>query len=315
MQAVIIRRLIHTVIVLFVLSLIVFMLIYFIPGDPVITMIGADATKEEVDALRSELGLDKPLLVQYSNWLLKVLQGDLGKSILYREEVIDLIKKRMPITLYLGFLALIITTVFGTLAGIICAVRRGTLLDAVVTVFANFGIAVPVFWLGIIGIYAFAIELGWLPVQGYTSPFKDFWLSTQQAIMPVICLAVTPLASIARQARSAMLEVIQQDYIRTAWSKGLKERIIIMRHALKNALIPVVTLLGMQARFVIGGSVLVETVFNIPGMGRLIVRSVFDKDFTIVQGAVLVTAIVVAMANLIVDISYAYLDPRVSYEE
>jgi len=315
LQAVIVRRLLHTVIVLFLLSLIVFALIYFIPGDPVVTMIGADATKEEIDALRAELGLDKPLLVQYGNWLLKVLQGDLGKSILYRENVADLIKKRMPITLYLGLLALIITAVFGTMAGIICAVRRGTFLDAAVTVFANMGIAVPVFWLGIIGIYAFAIELSWLPVQGYTSPFKDFWLSTKQVIMPVICLAVTPLASIARQARSSMLEVIQQDYIRTAWSKGLKERIIIMRHALKNALIPVVTLLGTQARFVIGGSVLVETVFNIPGMGRLIVRSVFDKDFTIVQGAVLVTAIVVAMANLIVDISYAYLDPRVSYEE
>lgn len=312
MLSVILRRLFQTIIVIFILSIIIFYLIYLIPGDPVISLLGYDATQEELNALRAELGLDKPLLLQYGNWLINVLQGNLGKSVMYRENVTDLIASRLPITLYLGSLSLIITAIIGTAVGIISAVRRGTILDTLVTTGANTGISIPVFWLGVLGVYVFAIKLDWLPVQGYTSPFKDFWLSTRQIIMPVICLAVTPLASIARQARSAMLETIHQDYIRTAWSKGLKERVIILRHALKNALVPVVTLLGMQARFVIGGSVLVETVFNIPGMGRLIVRSVFDKDFVIVQGSVLVIALVVALANLAVDISYAYLDPRIS---
>jgi len=207
----------------------------------------------------------------------------------------------------------LITVLFGTAAGVLSAVRRGTFLDSVVAVFANLGMAVPIFWLGILGIYAFSVELGWLPVQGYTSPFTDLWLSTKQVIMPVICLSVTPMAAIARQTRSAILEIIHQDYIRTAFSKGLRESVIIKRHALRNALIPVVTLLGVEARFVIGGSVLIETVFNIPGMGRLIVRGVFDKDFFIVQGTVLVVGIVIALVNLAVDISYAYFDPRIRY--
>lgn len=315
MYAFIFRRLMQTVIVLFVLTLVVFMLLYFIPGDPVITMLGSEASEEEVLVLRAELGLDKPMLVQYGNWLFNALRGDLGKSIMFREDVLNLILKRMPITVYLGILALIITTVFGITGGILCAVRRGTFLDSAVTVFANIGISIPIFWLGILGIYVFAIQFRWLPVQGFTSPFQDFWLSFRQIIMPVICLSVVPLAAIARQARSSMLEVIQQDYIRTAWSKGLREMVIIRKHALRNALIPVITLLGMQARYVIGGSVLVETVFNIPGMGRLIVRSVFDKDFVIVQGAVLLVGVVIAIANLAVDISYAYIDRRIRYDK
>jgi peptide/nickel transport system permease protein len=184
-----------------------------------------------------------------------------------------------------------------------------------ITVSANLGMAVPLFWLGILGIYLFALKLGWLPVQGYTSPFDNFWLNTKQVIMPAICLAVVPLASLARQSRSSMLEVIRQDYIRTARSKGLKERTVITGHALKNAIIPVVTLLGIQLRNLVGGSVLVETVFNIPGMGSFMVRAVFNKDFLIVQGCIMVIALVVALANLAVDISYGYFDPRIRYED
>ncbi|MBW1863182.1 MAG: ABC transporter permease, partial [Deltaproteobacteria bacterium] len=304
------RRLAQTVVVLFLLSLLVFMLINILPGDPVVMMLGADAYPEDIEALRVQLGLDQPMLVQYGSWLFDVLQGDLGTSIMYDQNVADLIAIRLPITFYVGVMAIIVAAVVGIVAGIICAVRRGSFLDQGITVLANTGISVPIFWLGILGIYAFGLKLGWLPVQGFTSPFEDFWLSIKKMIMPVICLSVVPLAAIARQSRSAMLEVIHQDYIRTALSKGLTERAIIIKHALKNALIPIVTLIGLQTRHVVGGSVLIETVFNIPGMGRLLVSSIFDKDFVIVQAAVLVIGIAVCLVNLIIDISYGYIDPR-----
>jgi len=184
----------------------------------------------------------------------------------------------------------------------------------VISVVANTGMAIPIFWLGILFIYLLALKLGWLPVQGYTSPFDDLWLNIKKMIMPIICLTVVPLATLTRQTRSSMLEVIHQDYIRTARSKGLKQRVIITGHALKNAIIPVVTLLGIQMRYLVGGSVLTESVFNIPGMGRLMVRAVFDKDFLIVQGCIMTVAVVVTLANLLVDISYGYFDPRIRYE-
>jgi peptide/nickel transport system permease protein len=311
----IIRRLIQTVFVLILVSLIAFSLLHIIPGDPVVTMLGTEATQAQIDILRHELWLDRPLLVQYMRWFTNILQGDFGKSIMYRESVAGLIATRLPVTFHLGFIALILSTLISIPAGVISAVRRGSLLDQVITVSANLGMAVPLFWLGILGIYLFALKLGWLPVQGYTSPFDNFWLNTKQVIMPAICLAVVPLASLARQSRSSMLEVIRQDYIRTARSKGLKERAVITGHALKNAIIPVVTLLGIQLRNLVGGSVLVETVFNIPGMGSFMVRAVFNKDFLIVQGCIMVIALVVALANLAVDISYGYFDPRIRYED
>jgi peptide/nickel transport system permease protein len=311
----IIRRLIQTVFVLILVSLIAFSLLHIIPGDPVVTMLGTEATQAQIDILRHELWLDRPLLVQYMRWFTNILQGDFGKSIMYRESVAGLIATRLPVTFHLGFIALILSTLISIPAGVISAVRRGSLLDQVITVSANLGMAVPLFWLGILGIYFFALKLGWLPVQGYTSPFDNLWLNTKQVIMPAICLAVVPLASLTRQSRSSMLEVIRQDYIRTARSKGLKERAVITGHALKNAIIPVVTLLGIQLRNLVGGSVLVETVFNIPGMGSFMVRAVFNKDFLIVQGCIMVIALVVALANLAVDISYGYFDPRIRYED
>jgi len=196
---------------------------------------------------------------------------------------------------------------------VISAVRRGTWLDTIVTILANIGITVPIFWLGIILMYIFALELKWLPVFGYTSPFNDFWMSTRQLVMPVFCLAIFSLSSIIRQTRSSMLEVMRQDYIRTAWSKGLRERVVIYRHALKNGLIPVITLIGMSLSMVIGGSVLIETVFNIPGLGRALVTAVFTKDYQVVQGFSLIIAAVVLVTNLIVDISYGWFDPRIRY--
>jgi peptide/nickel transport system permease protein len=314
MTAYIIRRLVQTVFVICIITVLCFSLINIIPGDPVSTMLGSQATQEQIESVRHELWLDRPLPEQYVHWVGNAIRGDFGISIMYREPVTSLITKRLPITIYLGVLAFIISTILGTLVGIICAIRRGGILDQTITVLANLGIAAPQFWVAILLIYVFGLKLGWLPIQGFTSPFDDFGMSTKQIIMPVFCLGVLSIAALARYARSAMLEVIQQDYIRTAWSKGLRERSVILIHALKNALIPVVTMLGMRARVVFGGSIIVETVFNIPGMGRLLVRSVFDKDFVIVQAGVILLALIVCIANLAVDISYGYLDPRLHYD-
>jgi peptide/nickel transport system permease protein len=284
------------------------------PGDPAAAMLGTNATREEIDALRKELWLDRPFLVQYGHWFSNALHGDLGISVIYREPITDIFAARLPITLYLSFLAFVLCTFLGIAAGIICAIRRGGMLDQLVSVCANIGIAIPVFWLGILCIYLFGLKTGWLPIYGWTSPFDDFMQSSKKAIMPVIMLAIPGISVLARQSRSSMLEVIRQDYIRTAQSKGLRERVVVLRHALKNALIPVVTLMGLHVRILVGGSVLVETVFSIPGMGRLIVAGALNKDFLIVQGGVLFIGAIVSLANLLVDISYGWLDPRVRYE-
>ncbi len=310
----VVRRLLQTVIVLVFVSIIVFSLMQIMPGDPALTILGQEATQEQIQALRSELWLDQPLHIQYLHWATNALRGDFGSSISYHDSVTSLILTRLPITFHLGLIAFVLSTLVSIPAGIISAIRRGSWIDSIITVSANLAMAIPIFWLGILGIYLFALRLGWLPVQGYTSPAENLVLSTQQIIMPSFCLAIVPLASLVRQTRSSMLEVIRQDYIRTARSKGLRERAVILGHALKNALIPVVTLLGIQLRNLVGGAVLVETVFNIPGMGRLMVTGVFNKDFVVVQGCVMVVAIVVALSNLAVDLSYGYLDPRIRYD-
>ncbi len=318
MTTYIIRRLLQSLIVLLIVSFMIFFTMRLLPGDPILmymTMRDMEGTsQEEIDAMRKEFGLDKPMAVQYVKWLSDAVRGDLGKSILNRSSVGAELKRRIPITFYLGFLSLLVSIILSIPAGIISAIRRGSWMDSVATMLANLGITVPIFWLGILLIYVFGLYFRWLPVQGYTSPFDNLWLSIKQTLMPVFCLAIFSIASGTRQTRSSMLEVIRQDYIRTAWAKGLKERVVVMRHALKNALIPVVTLTGMTVRFVFGGSVLIETVFNIPGMGRLTVDGIMSQDYPIVQGAVLVIAITVLLANLIVDLSYGWLDPRIRYE-
>lgn len=313
MATFIIRRLFLSLVVIWLVTILSFTIMRITPGDPAAIMLGAEASQEQIDELRHELYLDQPLTSQYWHWISGVATGDLGKSLKYQESVAKTISERIPITLSLSILALIISVVVGVSAGIICAVRRGGIVDSIVTLLTNLGIAVPTFWLGILGIYFFGLKLGWLPIQGYVSPFDNFGLSIQKAVMPVICLAIPSIAVLARQTRSSMLEVLRQDYIRTAWSKGMAERVIVFNHALKNALIPIVTLLGLQLRLVVGGSVVVETVFNIPGMGRLIVDATFAKDFVTVQAVTLIIAIVVLFANLIVDISYGWLDPRIRY--
>jgi peptide/nickel transport system permease protein len=289
-----------------------------LPGDPVRMYITSTAqqqySEEEIQTIRHQFGLDKPLVVQYFDWIKGVVHGDLGTSILQRRPVSKEIFRRLPITAHVGGLAFVLGIIVGVPIGIVTAVRRGKWADNLLTLFAYIGITIPIFWLGLLLMYFFGLYLEWLPVMGYTSPFDDFWLSTRQLIMPVICLATFPVASTARQTRSSLLEVMQQDYIRTAWSKGLRERMVIYKHALKNGLIPVVTLIGLGVPMIIGGAVLVETVFNIPGMGVLAVNSVFNEDYPYVQGIALIVSIAVLLSNLLVDLAYGWLDPRVRYD-
>jgi peptide/nickel transport system permease protein len=300
------------------MTLIVFFAMRLLPGDPLIIFMGQQASsgamgEEQLESMRRFYGLDKPIMVQYFTWLGGIFKGNLGKSIYYRQDVGGLLRERFPITLQLGVTAWVLSTVVGILLGVFAGIRRGTWIDSVSTTIANIGITVPIFWLGILLIYFLGLKLRWLPIFGYTSPFEDFWMSTKQMIMPVFCIAIPGMAYTARQSRSAMLEVIQQDYIRTAWSKGLRESTVIMRHALKNGLIPVITLMGIGLGLVLGGSVLVETVFAIPGIGELLVTSVFAQDYIVVQSSTLVIASLIILCNLIVDISYGWLDPRIRY--
>jgi peptide/nickel transport system permease protein len=315
----VIRRIFQALVVLILVSFAVFFIMRLLPGDPILIHYSeqrvSSLTENELNALRHEVGLDKPITTQVVLWIWGVVRGDLGKSLQFTSEsVSSIIAKRLPISAYLGFLSLIISGFLGIIIGIICAVKRGSWLDMFMTILANTGVAVPVFWLAILMIYLFGLKLGWFSIQGFTFPTQNFWLSIKQTIMPVICLSLFELSSTARQTRSNMLEVIQQDYIRTAWSKGLPENIIIIKHALRNALIPIVTLFATSVPIIVGGEVLVETIFNIPGIGRMMVAAIFKQDYTLIQGGLLVTAVAVVLVNLVVDISYVWLDPRIRYE-
>jgi peptide/nickel transport system permease protein len=316
MGSYIIRRLLQSLIVVFLVTMMVFLLVRLLPGDPILVYVSRDqlsgaVAQETIDALRHEYGLDRPMPVQYVTWIWKVLHLDLGDSIFLNNTVSNELARAIPKTLLIGFLGLFLAIIMAIPAGVLAAIRRGTWIDTGVTLFANVGVTIPIFWLGIMLIEMFALWLGWLPVQGYTSPLKDFGEGISKIIMPVLCLAFFPLCALTRQTRSGMLEIIRQDYIRTAWSKGLREATIIRRHALKNTLLPVVTVIGMMARVTIGGQVLIESVFNIPGMGRLAVEGLQNQDYAVVQGVVLTTAVIVTTINLIVDLSYGWLDPRI----
>jgi peptide/nickel transport system permease protein len=317
MATYIVRRLILALIVLIIISLMIFFVIRFLPGDPIYLYMSRQEqqtlTLEQIQAARHEFGLDKPMVVQYFEWISGIFHGNFGDSLFYSESVGALLKRRIPITLNLGIPAFIIGSVLGTAAGVLSALRRGKALDSVMAIFSYMGIAVPIFWLGILLIYVFGLKLHLLPMFGYTSPTVDLVQNIKQLILPVVCLAVTPLASLARQSRSSMLEVVRQDYIRTAWSKGLREREVVMRHALKNGLIPVVTLMGISLSYILGGSVFIETVFSIPGMGALSVQALLSKDYAIIQAVTLLIATMIVVVNLLVDLTYGWLDPRIRY--
>lgn len=281
------------------------------PGDPVIMYLGPEATKEQIEYYTQEFGLDDPLPTQYLKWIGNIVNGEFGESIVYRQDIGPFILERLKVTLTIAIPAFFLAVVTGVLLGVIAAVRRGKLADSIITVMSNIGMATPVFWLSILCVYVFSLQLNLLPVQGFTSPFEDPVLAFKKMIMPVTILALGPLAQFARQTRSAMLEVIRQDYIRTGRAKGLKEKTVIFKHALRNALIPIITLMGMSLGNMIGGSVLIEQVYVIPGMGDMLITSILNKDYQLVQSAVFVIAAGVSICNLIVDIAYGLVDPRI----
>jgi peptide/nickel transport system permease protein len=307
----IIKRLIAMLPVLVLVSLIVFTITHLTPGDPALIMLGEEATPQALTALRHELGLDQPLPVQYLVWLSHVLRGDLGRSIRTNQPVIEAIMQRLPVTLELTILAMIISMIVAIPAGIVSATRRNSASDLISTTLALLGISMPSFFLAILLIFVFSLKVRWLPPMGYTPFQKGVWENLRGMILPAITLGAAAMAIVARLTRSTLLEALQQDYVRTARAKGLREQAVIYSHALKNAMIPITTILGLQIGFLLGGAVITETIFALPGVGRLVVASIFERDFPLVQGVVLFLALMHLVVNLIVDLLYAYLDPRI----
>jgi peptide/nickel transport system permease protein len=314
MSKYILRRLVQMVPVMLLVSLVVFSLLHLTPGDPATTMLGQEATPEAVAALRQRLGLDQPLPVQYVRWLGSVLRGDLGRSIRTNQPVTEAILERLPVTVQLSAMSILIALMIAIPVGIISALRRNTALDSSATTLALLGVALPNFFLAILLIYLFSIQLRWLPPIGYVPLWEDPGENLRRMIMPALTLGTALAAIIMRLTRSSLLEVLEQDYVRTARAKGLTESRMVRVHALKNSLIPVVTIVGLQIGGLLGGTVITETIFALPGIGRLIVDSIFRRDFPLVQGAVLFVAVAFLVTNLLVDLLYAFLDPRIRYQ-
>ena len=310
------RRLLHLGPVLLGVSLIVFMVLHLAPGDPAEVMLGANANKEDLDRLRAQLGLDQPLHAQYLTWIGHVLQGDLGRSLWMKRPVLGEVLERFKATLVLTGTALLLSTLGGIALGIASATRANSLLDRLSAVASLFGASMPVFWLGIVLMVVFSLWLGWLPASGMYAPYGGGGLRDLLAhlVLPAVTLAAASVTIIARLTRATMLETLGQDYVRTARAKGLGERMVVWRHALKNALIPIVTVVGVQAGYLLGGAVLTETVFAWPGVGTLVVQGILARDMPLVQGGVLVIALSFVLVNLAVDTLYAWLDPRIKFQ-
>jgi peptide/nickel transport system permease protein len=310
------RRLLHLGPVLLGVSLIVFMVLHLAPGDPAEVMLGANANKEDLDRLRTQLGLDQPLHVQYLTWIGHVLQGDLGRSLWMKRPVLGEVLERFKATILLTGTALLLSTLGGVALGIASATRANSLLDRLSAVASLFGASMPVFWLGIVLMVIFSLWLGWLPASGMYAPYGGGGLRDLLAhlVLPAVTLAAASVTIIARLTRATMLETLGQDYVRTARAKGLGERMVVWRHALKNALIPIVTVVGVQAGYLLGGAVLTETVFAWPGVGTLVVQGILARDMPLVQGGVLVIALSFVLVNLAVDTLYAWLDPRIKFQ-
>ncbi len=315
-----IRRVFMGLIVILIVTILVFLLIRLLPGDPLLMYLTQQQFRDtlydpaQLAQLQERFGLDKPLPMQYIDWIAGMFRGDFGESISLQEPVSKLILDRLPVTIHLSIIGAVFATVFGIGIGIICALRRGTWLDNVLTFLANIGITIPSFWAAIILLYIFGLKLHWVPIGGYTSPFEDFWLNTRQIVLPVFCLSLFGLAANARLTRSCMLDVIAQDYIRTAWAKGLKERVIVVRHTIKNGLIPLIANMGFLVAGLFGGSVIIETLFNINGVGRLLTSALLGQDYMIVQASTLLFTALITFSNIVVDISYGWLDPRIRYD-
>jgi peptide/nickel transport system permease protein len=310
------RRLLLLVPVLAGVSIVIFMVLHLSPGDPVEIMLGSQATQDDRDRLRRDLGLDQPLPVQYVHWLGQVVRGDLGRSLWMKRPVLAEVLGRFKATLVLTGTALVLSTAAGLALGVASASRPHSVLDRTSTVASLFGASMPSFWLGIVLMVVFALRLGWLPASGMYAPYDGGDLRDLLAhlALPAVTLAAASVTIVARLTRAAMLETLGQDYIRTARAKGVMERAVVLRHGLKNALIPIVTVVGVQAGYLLGGAVLTETVFAWPGVGTLMVQGILARDFPLVQGCVLVVALSFVLVNLAVDLLYAWLDPRIRYE-
>jgi ABC-type dipeptide/oligopeptide/nickel transport system permease component len=302
----ILRRIVMLLPVLFGVTLVSFSLLHLVPGDPAEVLGGQEASKADIDRIRKEYGLDQPLVVQYVHFVGNAVRGDLGISIQSRHPVRELLLQRLAFTLQLALASVLVAAALGLLAGIISSTRQYSFFDTASMLGALFGISMPIFWLGLLLILVFAAKLQWLPSGGTGS--------IRHLILPAIALGSASAAVIARMTRASMLEVTRQDYIRTARATGYRERVIIFRHALKNAMIPVLTVFGLEFGSMLGGAVLTETVFSLPGIGRLLVEGIFARDYPVVQGAMILVASTFVLVNLLTDVAYAFFDPRIRYE-
>lgn len=311
MLGLLVRRLLVSIPLLLVVSFLVFGLIVLVPGDPAVALAGQNPDPAQIEAVRERLGLDDPFLVQYWHWLSGVLQGDLGTSLFTSQTVWTAIVARLPTTLSLAFLALALAAVVGVAVGSVAGLRPGTWIDRVATVGASVGVAVPYFWVGMVLVLLFALEHPLLPAVGYVPLSEDpvGWFT--HLVLPATALALAPAAVIARQTRASVATVMTEDYVRTATAKGLAPARVVGKHALKNAALPVVTVFGIEANRLIGGTVVIEQLFALPGLGQLAYQGVFSRDFPVVQGVVLVAAVMVLLVNVVVDVSYGYFNPRI----
>ncbi len=305
------RRLLQVLPVLLVMSVAVFALTDLLPGDPTVTVLGENATPAQREQLRREMGLDQPAPVRFVQWMGRTLSGDLGRSLRTREPVLGMLAARLPVTVQLMAMSMLLAVAIGVPAGVMAAVRRNTPLDLMVSVLALAGMALPFFWSGILLIRLFAVHLGWLPPSGYVPFWTDPLANLERMILPSITVGAAMAGLVMRQTRSAMLGALGADFVRTARAKGLPEGQVILRHALRSALLPVVTVVGLQSGALVGGAVVTETVFSLPGLGTMIVDGIFQRDFAVIQGALLTVVLAVVVVNLLTDLAYAALDRRV----
>ena len=307
------RRLLAIIPVLAVVAIFVFLMLRLTPGDPAAVIAGDNATSDQIALIRTKLGLDLPIWQQFFIWIGGILQGNLGESFFFKKTVVELIAQRLQPTLALSICTLIVAITTAVPMGVIAAYRHGSLLDRVVMGFSVMGFSMPTFVIGYCLIYVFAIDLDWLPVQGYTRIEVDFWGFVAHIILPSITLGIIYVALIARITRASVLEVLNEDYIRTARAKGLSNRVVLMRHALRNAAVPILTVIGIGIALLIGGAVVTETVYGLPGLGRLTVEAVLSRDFPTIQAVILMFSVVYVVINLLIDISYTLFDPRIRY--
>jgi peptide/nickel transport system permease protein len=309
-----IKRLIQSVPTLLLIAVMVFFLIRLIPGDPALVLMGEQPDPAALEAIRHEMGLDKPIYVQFLIWLSKVGRGDFGKSIVYKIEIIQLILQRLPVTLTFGGFSMLFALLIAIPSGIIASVHRNTYKDYLFTLLAVLGVSIPSFWLALMFVVFFSVKLGWFPTMGYVSPFEDFLKGMHYLILPCVSHGILSAAIIARMTRSSMLEVLRQDYITTARGKGLPKFWIIYKHAFKNAFAPTLTVIGFQLGNVLGGAVITETIFSLPGIGQFIYAAIGQRDYPVIQACILLTAVGFVLINIFVDLLYSYFDPRVKHE-